>query len=69
VVSSRPEIDEPAPDEHARLRVEAGRGLVQDDELGVCDERPRDDEAPLHAAGELHHLRVGTLDKLHELEQ
>jgi hypothetical protein len=40
------------PHGQAGLRVEAGRRLVQDDQLGVVDERPGDQQAPLHPPGE-----------------
>ena len=43
---------EPVPDQVARLRVEPGRGLVEQQQLGLVDERAGDREAPLHAARE-----------------
>ena len=55
--------------EHLGLdgRVEAGRRLVEDQERRVLGERHRDDDALLHAAGELvrdsghHRSRIGDL--------
>ena len=41
---------EAVPDEVARLRVEAGRGLVEEDQVRLVDQRSSDGQAPLHAA-------------------
>ena len=40
------------PEEMARLGVKAGRRLVEDDQLGLVDERAGDRQPPLHAARE-----------------
>jgi hypothetical protein len=40
------------PDQVAGLGVEAGGGLVEDQQLGLVDQRPGQGEAALHAAGE-----------------
>ena len=40
------------PQEPFGLRVETGRGLVQEKDLGVVDQGPGDDQPPLHADGE-----------------
>ncbi len=63
--------------QHARLdgRVEPGRRLVEDEQLGVRGKGDRDDDALLHPAGQLvrvaleHPLRVGDLDPLERLER
>ena len=63
--------------EHARLdgRVEPGRRLVEDEQLGVGGERDGDDDALLHPAGQLVRvalgdaLRVGDLDPFQGLER
>ena len=50
VLPCEQQLAQPVPDEMARLRIEAGRRLVEDQELGIVDERPREREAPLHPA-------------------
>ncbi len=45
----------------ARLRVEAGGGLVEEDQLGVADERQREVQPPQLPAGELAAAHVGLL--------
>ena len=49
---------EPLPDEVARLRVEARRRLVEDQHVGLGDQRPRDREPALHAPREVVRLVV-----------
>ena len=60
---------EAVPQEVASLGVEPGGGLVEDEDLGVRDERPRDREPTLHPARQRVHLVVGPLGELGELEQ
>ena len=60
---------EPLPEHVARLRVEPGRRLVEQQHLGLVDERTRDREAALHAARERIDPRVAPVAQLHELEQ
>jgi hypothetical protein len=50
VLPLRQELAQAVPDEMPRLRVEARRRLVEDQELGIVDERARERQAPLHAA-------------------
>src|SRR6185436_6762823 len=52
-----------------RLRVEAGRGLVEDDQLRVADEAARDERPPLHTAQEVEDRRVRLLDEVREAEE
>lgn len=47
------------PDQVARLRIQPGGRLVHDDEVGIVDERARQRQAPLHAAGELADAGIG----------
>ena len=53
----------------ARLRIEARRRLVEQHDLGLVDERPRDRQAPLHPARQRLDLVVRALRELDELEQ
>src|SRR5213592_1310851 len=50
----------------ARLWVEPRRGLVEEQQLGLADERARDGQALLLPAGECHHARVALLLELDE---
>ena len=63
------QLVEALPQQVPRLRVEAGRRLVQDDQLRLVDERAGDRQAPLHAAGQRLDLVLGALVELDELEQ
>src|SRR5215207_756737 len=53
----------------AGLRVEPRSRLVEDDDLGVVEEGPSDEQAPLHPARELLDRRFGLLGELHEVEK
>ena len=53
----------------ARLRVEAGGRLVEQQDARVVDEPARDREAALHAAGELVDLALGLVFERGEGEQ
>ena len=52
----------------ARRRVEAGRRLVEEDEIGIADERDAEVEPALLAAGERLHARVALLGEPDELD-
>ena len=52
VLPSCVQAAQPLPDQVARLRIEAGGRLVQEHELRVVDQRARERQAALHAAGE-----------------
>lgn len=56
------------PDEMASLRVEAGGGLIENKDLGLVDQGAGDDEAPLHATGEVADGGVGLFGELEEGE-
>ena len=60
---------ETIPDDVARLRVETGRRLVEQQHVRVVHERARDRQAALHAAGERLDGVVCALGQLHEFEQ
>ncbi|MEZ4474503.1 MAG: hypothetical protein R3F60_27680 [bacterium] len=53
------------PDRDARLGIEAGGGLVEEDHPGPVQHRPRDHQAPLVAAGQGLGLVIG---ELHQAE-
>src|ERR1043166_8465346 len=59
----------PLPDQVARLRVEAGGGLVQEKHLRVIHQGAREGEPALHAAGERVDLRALPPGEARELEQ
>jgi hypothetical protein len=61
-VDQRPEL-------LADLRVEPDGRLVQEDEPGPVDERPRDQEPPPHPAGELVDPCAAPVDELRQLER
>ena len=51
------------------LRVEAGGGLVEQQHLGLVDQRTCDREPPLHPARKRVDARVAAVAELHELEE
>ena len=53
----------------AGLRVQAERGLVEEDDLGRVQQAARDFQAPPHAARELLHLVFAAVPQLEELQQ
>ena len=57
------------PHEVTRLRIEAGGGLVEQQQLGLVDERACDREPALHATRQRVDLRVAPVGQLHEIEQ
>ena len=63
------EPEQPVPDHVPRLRVEPGRRLVEQQQVGVVDQRAGDREPPLHAARERLDLVAGALGQLDEVEQ
>ena len=60
---------EAVPQDVPGLRVEAGGGLVQQQDLGVVDQRAGDRQPALHAAGQRFDLRLRAVGELGELEQ
>src|SRR5688572_8718641 len=60
---------QPLPDQVPGLRVEPGGRLVHEDELRIVDQRAREREAPLHAAGKRHDLRILAPGEAGELEE
>ena len=60
---------EAIPQQVASLRVEAGGGLVEQQQLGLVDEGARHDEPPLHAARQRVDAVVATVAQLHERQQ
>ena len=60
---------EAVPQEVAGLGVETGGGLVEDQDLGVRDERAGDREPALHPPRQRVDLVVGPLGELGEVEQ
>ena len=57
------------PKQVARLRVEAGRRLVEQEHVGRVDQPASDREPSLHAARERVDLGVAPVAQLHEVEQ
>jgi len=53
----------------AGLRVQAGGGLVQQQQARVVDQRARQRQAPLHAAGQLTRLGIGLVGEGGKLQQ
>ena len=60
---------EAIPEHVARLRVEAGRRLVEQEQLGVVHQRAGDRQPALHAARERLDLRLAPLVQLDEVEE
>ncbi|EMY33032.1 phenol hydroxylase [Arthrobacter crystallopoietes BAB-32] len=63
------ESEEPVPEDVPRLRVQAGGGLVQQQDLRLVDQRAGDGQPALHAAGERVHAGLGLVGELGELQQ
>ena len=63
------ELFDVSPELVAALRIEAERGLVEEEDLRRVQEAAGDFETPLHAAGELLDLIVAALPEFEELEQ
>ena len=62
------EIRKDIAESHALFGIESGGWLVDDDELGIVDERLCDAEALLHAAGESADGAIGDAVQIHHLE-
>src|SRR4030095_3903901 len=65
----REKLSQAVPDQVPRLRIEAGRRLIENEELGIVDERPRERETPLHASRERPDAVAALVRKSRELEQ
>jgi hypothetical protein len=63
------QVLQPLPHQVARLRVEAGGRLVEQQQVGVVDERAAEREAPLHSARELARPGAGLRLQRSEIEQ
>ena len=57
------------PERGAALHVEAGGGLVEEEDAGLVDQRQREVEPPAHAAGVAADLAVGRLGEPDALDQ
>ena len=57
------------PDRAPRLRIEPRRQLVEEDDFGIVDERERDEEPLLLAAGQRHEPRVALVAQTELLDQ
>ena len=51
------------------LRIDADRRLVEEQHVGIMDERGRDVQAPLHAAAERARLVPGAIDQADEVQR
>ena len=60
---------EAVPEQVAGLRIEAGRRLVEEEQVRLVDQRPGDRQAPLHPAGQRLDLVARALGQLGELEE
>ena len=67
-LAQRAQVADRLPGLPPRGRVEAGRRLVEEDELGVADEREGEVEPPELAARERAHARVALLGEADELD-
>ncbi len=63
------EPEQPVPEDVTGLGVQAGGGLVEEQQVGPVDQAPGDREPALHAAGEILDGRLRLLGELDELEQ
>jgi len=64
-----PHLADDAPEVTARVRIEAGGRLVEEDQGGSVHERGDDAETLLHAAGKVLDARVGTLLQVHPTQE
>ena len=60
---------EPIPDEMARLRVEAGGGLVEQEQLGFVDKRAGNRQPAFHPARKKLHPIPGSVSQLNEIKE
>ena len=58
-LAARPDAVDQIPELPARQRIDAGRGLVEDEQVGIVDQRAAQAELLFHAAGKLAHRPVG----------
>ena len=63
------QLAHPRPEREPHRRIEAGRGLVEHEELGLVHERQRDGQPAPEAAGEHLHRHPGVRAQLEEVEQ
>src|SRR5688500_7930518 len=64
-----PDVSHQLPDGAPRLRIEARRELVEEDELGLVNQRERDEQPLLLPAGEVHEPRVALAGEPKPIEQ
>src|SRR6185436_7118852 len=64
-----PQLAEQLAKLHACARVEAGRRLVEQQDLGIVDERVGEAQTLLHAAREALHVRVALVAEVDEIEE
>ena len=69
VLPRRADAAHQLPDRAPRLRIEAGRQLVEKDDFGIVDQRQRDEQPLLLAARQRHEPGVALLDQPELLEQ
>jgi hypothetical protein len=60
---------QPVPHQVAGLGIQAGRRLVEEQQVRFVDQCPGDDQAPLHAAGQRFDSIVGSFGQLDEFQQ
>jgi hypothetical protein len=63
------EFAQALPDQVARLRVEAGGRLVEEDHIGIVYQRTRQRQTALHAAGQCRHFRIAFIGKAGKFQQ
>ena len=63
------QLPQPLPDQVPGLRVQAGGRLVGDDDLRLVEQGAGDEQAALHAGGELVDLAVALFLEFDELQQ
>src|SRR5262249_7030355 len=62
-------LSQPVPDQVPRLRIEARRRLVEDQQLGIVDERAREREAAFHPSRQRAQARIAPSRKASKFEQ
>ena len=66
--AARPELDDEVPELSARLGVESRGGLVEEEQLGVSDDRAGERQPLLLSPGQLAHARPTLLAELHDVD-